>query len=400
MIRTDTVTARDTSHAMRTSAQALSAGTQIDSFRIESVLGQGAFGITYRAADLALQRAVAIKEYFPSDLANRGDDHTTITPRHEQDAEAFEYGMRRFLDEARTLAIFDDPNIVRVTRFLEQNGTAYLVMEYEDGCSLLEVLQTRKHLDAQKSRAVAVHILRGLRALHTKNYLHRDVKPANIFIRKSGPPVLLDFGAARAAIEQKARGLTVMLTPGYAPLEQYSDEMEQGPWSDIYALGATLYHCLIGRPPLAATERVAYAHTRSTDPVGAALASALEDDNSTLADTILWMMAPTAEERPQSADDALAALLGKRDTKAGGRATTASFHTTTAPSQPATEEIPPELIARAELVLAEHLGPMATIFVEEASEVASGPEAFIEQLANELDDEERTTFIHKVKGKA
>ena len=197
-------------------------GTFVDAFEVRGLLGSGSYGITYKAYDRDLQRKVAIKEYFPSGLAMRGSDATSIEPSTRSETESFEFGLRRFIQEARTLAQFSEPNIVRVLRYLETNGTGYLVMGYEDGRSLAHVVRRLKQLDERQARALAVHILRGLRAVHRKDFLHRDIKPANILVRRDGPPVLLDFGAARLALEQQRTGaLTVMLTPGYAPIEQY-----------------------------------------------------------------------------------------------------------------------------------------------------------------------------------
>ena len=245
--------------------QALPAGTLIDSFEIRRVLGTGGFGITYEAYDRSLQCVVAIKEYFPSGLVSRDSD-STIHPRSSDQTSAFDYGLERFLSEARILAKFQDNSIVRVSRFLEANNTAYLVMEFEDGKALSDVIVRMGRLNEKQAKAVAVHILRGLQAIHAKNFLHRDIKPSNVVIRKKGPPVLLDFGAARMALEHQIGAMTVVLTPGYAPIEQYSADAQQGPYSDLYALGGTLYHCVTGHPPSAATQRLGMLHDGKPRP--------------------------------------------------------------------------------------------------------------------------------------
>ena len=179
--------------------QALPPGTVVDSFEIKGVLGTGGFGITYKAYDRSLDCQVAIKEYFPAGLASRGENQTSIEPRTRGNSDAFEYGLKRFLDEARTLARFQEPSVVRVSRFLEANGTAYLVMDYEDGHSLADVITRLRRLNEKQATAVVVNILRGLRVVHAKKFLHRDIKPANIIVRRSGPPVLLDFGGPLAS---------------------------------------------------------------------------------------------------------------------------------------------------------------------------------------------------------
>ncbi|MDX1431281.1 MAG: serine/threonine-protein kinase [Gammaproteobacteria bacterium] len=292
---------------------ALAQGTHIDSFEIRSVLGTGGFGITYGAYDRRLQRKVAIKEYFPSGLAFRGEDGTTLHLRAQSDGDAYEYGLRRFLEEGRTLAKFREPSIVRVTQFLEANGTAYLVMDYEEGQSLASHLERVVTLDETEIRELVVPILAGLKVVHEKQYLHRDIKPSNIFLRENGPPVLLDFGAARRALEEQSSAMTVMLTPGYAPFEQYSKGDKQGPWSDLYALGATMYHCIVGAPPMPATDRLTAIYDDEPDPVHQALGIISPRCSPVFIKTIEWMMQPHAKDRPQSAKAVLNVLSPGRD---------------------------------------------------------------------------------------
>ncbi|MCB1743076.1 MAG: protein kinase [Gammaproteobacteria bacterium] len=298
--------------------QALPPGSVVDSFRVQSVLGIGGFGITYRAYDEHLHRSVALKEYFPSGLAARGDDKTTLGPITQSDAESFEYGLSRFLDEARTLAKFQQPNIVRVNRFLEANNTAYLVMDYEEGKTLDQVIKQYGQLTERQALAVSVHLLRGLREVHEKKFLHRDIKPANILIRRSGPPVLLDFGAARQALEERAGGRTVMLTPGYAPLEQYDSQEPQGPYTDLYALGATVLHALCGRAPPPATRRVVALQAGDSDPLDTAMAQLAESIDQNFFDTLYWMLRLPPSERPQTALELLDILAPVRETTARG----------------------------------------------------------------------------------
>jgi serine/threonine protein kinase len=292
---------------------ALPAGTQIDCFEIRTVLGTGGFGITYGAYDSRLERRVAIKEYFPSGLAFRSPDGTTLQLASQTDGEAYEYGLKRFLEEGRVLAKFREPSIVRVTQFLEANGTAYLVMDYEEGEPLSTHLDRVVTLDETEVRDIVVPVLEGLSVVHSKHYLHRDIKPSNIFLRKSGPAVLLDFGAARRALEEQSSAMTVMLTPGYAPFEQYSKGDKQGPWSDIYALGATMYHCILGAAPTPATDRLTCIYDDEPDPVAQALKIIAPRCSPVFIKTIEWMLKPHAKDRPKDAQAVLNVLVPVRE---------------------------------------------------------------------------------------
>ncbi|OIN93041.1 MAG: hypothetical protein AUJ20_05430 [Comamonadaceae bacterium CG1_02_60_18] len=229
-------------------------------YLIGKVLGKpGGFGITYLAFDTKLETKVAIKEYLPRDLAGRDGDHVTISAHSAADAEHFRYGLTQFLQEARTLARFDHANIVRVRNFFEENGTGYLVMDYYDGITLADYLaqQPQGKLPEQTAIDILMPILDGLREVHAKNFLHRDIKPQNIYLTTGNRAILLDFGAARQAMSERSRSLSVVLSEGYAPYEQYHRRGEQGPWTDIYASAAVLYHAVAGEPPPPATERVA-----------------------------------------------------------------------------------------------------------------------------------------------
>jgi serine/threonine protein kinase len=206
------------------------------------VTGSGAFGITYVAEDITLATIVAIKEYYPSDFADR-DATMSVHPRSERHEKTFAWGRASFLNEARTLARFRHPSIVRVTRIFEANSTAYMVMEFEQGQDFgawlkgLGRLPTQAELDR-----IAASILDALEVMHAADFLHRDIAPDNIIIRSDGTPVLLDFGAARRAVAEVSRSITGIVKTGYSSPEQYSsDNRLQGPWSDIYALGATMY---------------------------------------------------------------------------------------------------------------------------------------------------------------
>ncbi|MDX1375411.1 MAG: serine/threonine-protein kinase, partial [Burkholderiales bacterium] len=221
---------------------------------LERVLGQGGFGITYLARDTNLDQAVAIKEYLPVDVATRRDD-ATVRPRTDENSERYRWGLERFIREARTLARFDHPNIVRVLSVFEQNGTAYMVMRFEEGENFAALLERRRTLPEADLMRVLLPVLEGLELVHDAGFIHRDIKPDNIHIRADGSPVLLDFGSARHALGH-ARTVTILVAPGYAPFEQYyASGEDQGPWTDIYSLGATCYRAIAGVPPMDAIAR-------------------------------------------------------------------------------------------------------------------------------------------------
>ncbi len=217
----------------------------------------GGFGMTYLGFDLTLQVKVAIKEYCPRDLVGRDAGRQTLMAHSHEDGDLFRFGLQAFLDEARTLAKFDHANVVRVRDFFEANSTAYLVMDYYEGESLLEYLERRGgRLPWRNALNLMLPILDGLREVHRRNFLHRDIKPHNIYLTAQGRPILLDFGSARQAMGQRSRSLSVVLTEGYAPFEQYHSRGAQGPWTDIYGAAATLYLLLTGQTPLSAPERI------------------------------------------------------------------------------------------------------------------------------------------------
>lgn len=226
--------------------RALPEGTRLEEYRIEGVLGAGGFGITYRGMDANLNKVLAIKEYLPTEFATRAQD-STVVPNSSADAADYDWGLQRFLDEARTLARFDHPHLNKVHRFFEANGTAYLVLEYVEGRPLSEVLRQRGTLPAGEVERLLADVLSGLADVHAAGYVHRDIKPGNLMLRPDGSAVVLDFGAARQAVGQRSKSVTSILTPGYAPIEQYDTKAEDvGPWSDIYALGMVAYRCISG----------------------------------------------------------------------------------------------------------------------------------------------------------
>jgi TPR repeat protein/serine/threonine protein kinase len=228
---------------------ALPPGYELEAYTIESLLGHGGFGITYLARDRFLDKPVAIKEYLPQEFAVReGFATVVVKSNREQDKRLYQWGLRRFVAEARNLARFNHPNIVRVLRFIEANNSAYLVMDYERGQSLQDYLDRRGFgLEEADLKEIFLPILDGLRAVHEHGLLHRDIKPHNIYLRSDSSPMLIDFGSARVALGERSRSLVVVFTPGFAPYEQYSSRGNQGPWTDIYGIGASLYYCMSGQ---------------------------------------------------------------------------------------------------------------------------------------------------------
>ena len=235
----------------RTSQNALPIGTRLSEFEIVGLVGEGGFGIVYLADDHSLHRRVAVKEYMPAALATRAPD-STVMLRSERFAETFAVGLRSFVNEARLLAQFDHPSLVKVHRFWEANGTAYMAMPYFSGKTLKQVLKERSEApDEAWIRHLLSPLMDALELIHHENCFHRDIAPDNIMLLADGRPVLLDFGAARRVIGDMTQALTVILKPGYAPIEQYAEipGARQGAWTDIYALAAVVYLMISGHTP-------------------------------------------------------------------------------------------------------------------------------------------------------
>ena len=234
---------------------ALQPGQTIGRYEIVSVLGQGGFGITYRARDVQLGREVAIKEYLPSALAIR-QGGATVLPRTTKMADDFGWGRDRFVTEGRTLASLHRATaIVHVFDYLEANGTAYIVMELLSGETLEDRINKNGKLAPEEVDRILWPLLDGLEQFHSAGFLHRDIKPANILLDATGNPTLIDFGASRAAMAGRSTALTAIFTPGYAAAEQMTSA-KQGPWTDIYGLSATLYHAITGAAPPSAFDRM------------------------------------------------------------------------------------------------------------------------------------------------
>jgi serine/threonine protein kinase len=236
----------------------LHAGVNLNEFEILKVIGIGGFGIVYLAYDHSLQRKIALKEYMPSSLAARSTT-SHVTVKSERHAETFQAGMRSFINEARLLAQFDHPSLLKVYRFWEANGTAYMAMPFYEGLTLTQTLRGRgAPPDEAWLRSLLAPLLDALETIHVEQCFHRDISPDNIMMLADDRPLLLDFGAARRAIGGVAQAFTVILKPGYAPIEQYADvsSMQQGPWTDIYALASVVHFAITGHPPVPSVARM------------------------------------------------------------------------------------------------------------------------------------------------
>lgn len=267
-------------------------------------LGHGGFGTTYIARDQVLGIKLAIKEYMPQDCASRAPGSNMVTPFSGEGAKRFADGLESFLQEARTLARFDgSPNIVGVRDFFTENGTAYLVMNYLEGITLKQYLVRSggKPVPFNKMLGILLPVMDALRTVHAAGLLHRDVSPDNIFLTTSGQVTLIDFGAARQSMGAQT-SMSVILKPGYAPEEQYRSRGHQGPWTDIYALGATMYRTLTGKIPPESLERLNNDCLVPPSRLGIAIPPQAEA-------AILRAMAVRAEDRFQTVDEFRAALL-------------------------------------------------------------------------------------------
>ncbi len=250
---------------------ALPTGTRLGDFVTTGVIGAGGFGTVYLAREESLDRVVAIKEYLPSAIAARGATQAVL-PRSQTHREGFAAGLHSFMREARLQAQFSHPALLEVYRVWEQNGTAYMAMRYYPGTSLRELSkrpEAATGYDEAQILAYLIPVCDAVRELHLQNILHRDVSPDNILIMPNGAPVLLDFGAARTVVAGATQSLTTVLKPGYAPIEQYADDgsLEQGPWTDVYGLGAVMYFLAMGSPPPQAVNRMVFDSLNSFDEV-------------------------------------------------------------------------------------------------------------------------------------
>ncbi len=293
---------------------ALPSGTRLEEFEVQSLLGIGGFGIVYLAQDHALGRLVALKEYMPTSLALREASSSQVQVRTSADLSTFELGMRSFVNEARLLAKFDHRSLLKVYRFWQANGTAYMVTPYYQGLTLAQARDANS-LAAMgpRLRPLLTSVGGALRVLHEEHVYHRDVAPDNIFLLPDGNPVLLDFGAARAVIGERTQSLTAILKPSFAPVEQYSQSgvLRQGPWTDLYALGGVMVYCVTGKTPSPSVSR---AIADDYEPLADRLASHPEwGVDMAFCRAVDWCLRVRPQERPQSVDELMAVINGEAD---------------------------------------------------------------------------------------
>ena len=284
--------------------RALPKAFQLQNYKIAKQLSGGGFSIVYLAHD-ENGVPVAIKEYLPSQLVLR-EEGSLVQATTAENLATFRYGMKCFFEEGRALAKINHPNVVRVTNFFRANETVYMVMRYERGKTMQDEIQSRKRVIRESFiRRVFAELLNGLREVHTHKLLHLDIKPANIYIRLDGSPVLLDFGAARQTLTLEKSKLSPMYTPGFASPEQYKNRDLLGPWTDIYSVGATMFSCLAGFAPQAADQRL------QNDKLASAKKLWGGQYSDQLLEIIDWCLQLNYMDRPQSVFQLQKAILEK-----------------------------------------------------------------------------------------
>ena len=277
----------------------------IGRYTIEGVLGQGGFGITYLGMDELHKKKVAIKEFFPQGIVTRNIEYEdTVTVTLVGEKENYDKGKERFLKEAQTMAMFSkDEGIVKALDFFEINNTAYIVMEYLEGVTLKQYLRENERIDAEDLVELLVPLIEALDEIHSQGLIHRDISPDNIMVLPDGRIKLMDFGAARDYTEFGEKSLSIVLKPGYAPPEQYQTHGVQGPWTDIYALCATMYKCITGENPPDAIDRLVDDHLKKISAFGIPVLPQIEE-------AIIKGMSVSAQDRYQDIKDFCEALYG------------------------------------------------------------------------------------------
>lgn len=335
-------------------SSALPVGMRLGEFEITGVIGEGGFGIVYSAHDSSLERTVAVKEYLPSAFAYR-TQAGLVQVKSEEHKKTFNAGLSSFINEAKMLAKFSHPGLVEVFRFWEANGTAYMAMRYYRGVTMREMLRTAPDVVTEQWLCETLDpILLALKELHSEKCYHRDIAPDNIMVLPNGRSVLMDFGAARRIIGGMTQALTTVLKPGFAPIEQYSDDgsLPQGAWTDIYAVGGLLYHAMTGRVPVQAISRM------MSDPLKPVAELARHSYSPQLCNAVMKSMAVMPANRPQSIDELRAAL--------GWVTTLGSTIIRPAPAAAVVDDYPPTMIIQTASASAERF---PDIFASNQSEI-------------------------------
>ena len=293
---------------------ALPKGTVINQYKIDSVLGYGGFGIVYKAEHIRLGNWLAIKEYLPQELATR--ESGTVHPLGTREQVDFQTGLQRFLAEAKQLVQFEkSPNIINCQDFIEANGTAYLVMSFEDGLPLSDLIRGREKNNQTFSEdeilRILIPLLRGLALVHKQQVLHRDIKPGNIFIRRSDEqPVLIDFGAAKQNFTEHSKSMAPY-SPGYAAIEQVETDGNLGPWTDIYAIGGIMWRIIARQNPPQVENRMSAVTRNRPDPMTSALELGKGKYSENLLMAVDKCLALNEEDRFQTTEELIACLQGE-----------------------------------------------------------------------------------------
>ena len=283
---------------MSKSTNSLASGVKLDSFTIESVLGGGGFSIVYLAHDND-NKKVVIKEYMPSRLASRGSNNEVV-PTSDANTERFAHGRRLFFQEASTLINLKHTNIVNVINFFRANGTVYMVMDHEEGVNLQNYIKKhRGNLSEALLGAVFIPLLEGLQLIHSSGLLHLDIKPGNIHLCHGAKPLLLDFGAVHEMMHSRQFQPNQVITPGFSPIEQLDPGGYVGPWTDIYAIGATMRACIDGTPPPSSPKR------REKDTMRPAVNAFKKKYSAELLEAMDWAMEVDPMIRPQKVEQLL-----------------------------------------------------------------------------------------------
>lgn len=283
-------------------------GCHLDNYVIDHKIGGGGFSIVYLGHVVYSEIQVIVKEYMPRKLAVRGEDGLEVLPKSDAEVDQFNLGKRLFLQEASSLANLKHPNIVNVINFFREHGTVYMVMDYEHGVNMQEYIKRHGgNLSEKFIRTVFMPLLDGLKVIHGKGMLHLDIKPGNIFLRDGGNPLLLDFGAVHTMQDSRKNQAGQVVTIGYSPIEQSTRGGYVGPWSDLYAIGATMRACIEGVAPPRAEER------RENDTMRPAREQFRKSYSPGLLEAIDWAMEVEPTHRPQSVDQLIEALSSKRN---------------------------------------------------------------------------------------